>query len=200
MGNALNKHRSKPLLYIQQPEFPEVSIIQQEKISIPVDHSKEQLESDGKGRRKKQKRLPVVDILVIEDKESTEGKITPSEQNAEPSRGKTGRREWVQKGDKNPIAGKSIEHISIDEKDEAKAKEKDSNIKEVIRRLALYPPVLERPICEATIRGERKRFQVLSKRGNFVRIKVDNSIEMYNYKEFYDFQIINPTNNNEDSK
>ncbi|WP_071459170.1 CotO family spore coat protein [Bacillus massilinigeriensis] len=45
-------------------------------------------------------------------------------------------------------------------------------IKELIRKLVHYPPVLDRPFCEITYEGKSIRAQVLSKRGSKVKLKM----------------------------
>ncbi len=64
-------------------------------------------------------------------------------------------------------------------------------LKKLIRRLAVFPRVLERPYCEATIQGKKRIVQILSKRGNKVRVKYrNNQIEAYDIGDFEDLKIL----------
>ena len=60
----------------------------------------------------------------------------------------------------------------VDEKSLEKRK-----LTRLIRRLAFYPNVLSRPICEGEIKGELCIFQVISKRGNRVRILKEQGLD-----------------------
>ncbi|WP_062351995.1 hypothetical protein [Bacillus kwashiorkori] len=64
------------------------------------------------------------------------------------------------------------------------------NLKAIIRRLALYPRVLERPYCQANIHGEKIVFQVLSKRGDNVRLKTKKKIIVCKITDITEFEII----------
>lgn len=64
------------------------------------------------------------------------------------------------------------------------------NMRKLIRRLALYPIGIERPICEAEISGERKKFQVISKRGNRLRIFYKRRYEWVEIDDIKNFTVI----------
>lgn len=66
----------------------------------------------------------------------------------------------------------------------------DNEIKKVISRLARYPNVMKRPMCEAEIGGKKQKFQVESKRGDLVKIKTGKQYYQYAISEFKDFRII----------
>lgn len=66
----------------------------------------------------------------------------------------------------------------------------DSEIKKMISRLARYPNVMKRPMCEAEIGGKKQKFQVESKRGDLVKIKAGKQYYQYAISEFKDFRII----------
>ena len=63
-------------------------------------------------------------------------------------------------------------------------------MKRLIKRLALYPNVIERPLCEAIVHGEKMVFEVISKRGNFVRIRNDRKIEVIHIDEISDLKVL----------
>ncbi|WAA08638.1 hypothetical protein [Fervidibacillus albus] len=227
MEKTTNKHSSKPLLYIQQPDFPEISVPQQEKIFMHIDRTVDGSKMEGKGKRKKQKKIHVGDDTSHEGKAErfsekdekygnspsmSEGNRIDEtdEKNGLLTENVTGERsgfpvasdsekERVQQGEAKEKIGNRYKRIPIEDIEGDEQDGKVGNTKEMIRRLALYPSVLQRPFCEATVQGEKKRFQVLSKRGNLVRIKTGKSIETYHIGEFEDFQILY-SNKNEQSE
>ncbi len=70
-------------------------------------------------------------------------------------------------------------------------KQKKDEIEKLIRRLALYPNVLIRPLCEATINGEKAEIQILSKRGDKIRIRRDRKIETVHIDEIESLTVKN---------
>lgn len=54
--------------------------------------------------------------------------------------------------------------------------QKKEEIRAMITRLAHYPNVIERPFCEAVINGTKVALQIMSKRGDSVKVKIGRSI------------------------
>jgi|GEM_PF-4874606 len=82
---------------------------------------------------------------------------------------------------------------SVDEEEEPLSEEEQRRLelKNLIRRLAVFPRVLERPYCEVTILGQKRIAQILSKRGDKVRIKYrNNKIETYDINDIEDVKIL----------
>lgn len=61
--------------------------------------------------------------------------------------------------------------------------DKSTIINDLIR-LARYPTIIERPYCEVTINGENLIVQILSKRGNEIKVKEGNAIKTYLIRDF----------------
>jgi len=62
-------------------------------------------------------------------------------------------------------------------------------IRQLVRRLAIYPNVLVRPVCEAKINGEKVWIQILTKRGDQVRIRRNRKIETIHIDEIEELEI-----------
>ncbi|WP_033829526.1 hypothetical protein [Bacillus andreraoultii] len=69
-------------------------------------------------------------------------------------------------------------------------KEHRRKIRQLVKRLAFYPSVLDRPICEAKINGEVVNVQIISKRGNKVRIKKGRKLESIHINEIDELTIL----------
>ncbi|MGG5253250.1 hypothetical protein ACQYAD_07120 [Neobacillus sp. SM06] len=63
-------------------------------------------------------------------------------------------------------------------------------LRALITRLARYPNVIERPICEAVLNGKKVNLQVLSKRGDLVKVKVARTIKKIPITEFEQLSIL----------
>ena len=63
-------------------------------------------------------------------------------------------------------------------------------LRTLITRLARYPNVIERPVCEAVINGKKVNLQVLSKRGDLVKVKVARTIKKIPITEFEQLSIL----------
>jgi len=63
-------------------------------------------------------------------------------------------------------------------------------LKSFIRRLALYPDVISRPVCSAIVEGKKINFHIISKRGDLVRIKYNNRVKDVKIDDIKDFTII----------
>lgn len=83
------------------------------------------------------------------------------------------------------------EGVEEEERELTEEEIRQIELKKLIRRLAVFPRVLERPYCEATIHGKKRIVQILSKRGNKVRVKYrNNQIEVYDIGDFDDLKIL----------
>jgi hypothetical protein len=67
--------------------------------------------------------------------------------------------------------------------------ERRREIRQLVRRLAFYPNVLERPVCEAKINGDKVWIQILSKRGDQVRIRRNRKIETIHIDEIEELEV-----------
>lgn len=67
---------------------------------------------------------------------------------------------------------------------------KRTEIKALIRRLSVFPPVLQRPNCEAIIRGESRIIKVISKRGNQVKIQGNNVTEIVEIDDIEELKVL----------
>ena len=63
-------------------------------------------------------------------------------------------------------------------------------LRDILRRLSLYPHVVQRPMCEAVIKGKKMQFQVIGKRGDQIRIKHKRDILNIMIDDIRDFKII----------
>lgn len=73
---------------------------------------------------------------------------------------------------------------------EEEEKEHRRKIRQLVKRLAFYPSVLDRPICEAKINGEEVHVQIISKRGNKVKIKKGRRLESIHINEIDELTIL----------
>jgi len=83
------------------------------------------------------------------------------------------------------------EHSLSDEKNESENNKIDPELKKQIKRLTFLPRVLERPICEAEIEGKKVWFQVLSNRGDYIRIKMNRRTKNINIADIKNFKVLN---------
>ena len=60
----------------------------------------------------------------------------------------------------------------------------------LITRLARYPNVIERPMCEAVIDGKKIKLQVMSKRGDIVKVKIGRTIKKIALTDFEELSIL----------
>ncbi len=63
-------------------------------------------------------------------------------------------------------------------------------LKQTISRLARYPNVIKKPFCEASVNGKKIKFQVESKRGDIVRLRIGKKIQECNIVDLVDFKMI----------
>lgn len=63
-------------------------------------------------------------------------------------------------------------------------KQKNNEIRNKLTRLARYPNVVERPYCNAIINGKSTTVQILSKRGNEIKVKEGHNITTYLISDF----------------
>lgn len=89
----------------------------------------------------------------------------------------------IEEGDGNKEQSVEVQVPEIDE-------ERQSMLRDTLRRLSLYPHVLQRPFCEAEIHGEKVVFQVIGKRGDLIRIKQKKEIKTVNIDEIKNFKIL----------
>jgi hypothetical protein len=95
--------------------------------------------------------------------------------------------------------GKETGETHIEEMNEARDATEESldeeklerrrEIRQLVRRLAFYPNVLERPVCEAKINGDKVWIQILSKRGDQVRIRRNRKIETIHIDEIEELEV-----------
>ncbi|PLR78799.1 hypothetical protein CU633_03120 [Bacillus sp. V3-13] len=67
---------------------------------------------------------------------------------------------------------------------------KRQEIRKKIAHLARYRNSIVKPLCEAIIDGKPIRFQVISKRGNFVKVKIGRHQKKFYINEITDIKII----------
>ncbi|XJZ28203.1 hypothetical protein ACF5W4_05235 [Bacillota bacterium Lsc_1132] len=68
--------------------------------------------------------------------------------------------------------------------------EQQDELRALITRLARYPNVIERPVCEAVIDGKKIKLQVISKRGDMVKVKVARTIKKFAITDFEELSIL----------
>lgn len=88
------------------------------------------------------------------------------------------------KEDETPVT------TATEEKLERDAVEKQQ-MRDTLRRLSLYPHVIQRPLCEAVVNGKTMHFQVIGKRGDQIRIKHKREILDVTIDDIQDLKILN---------
>ncbi len=68
--------------------------------------------------------------------------------------------------------------------------EEKQQLRDTLRRLSLYPHLVQRPTCEAIIKGKKMQFQVIGKRGDQIRIKHKRDIMDIMIDEIREFKIL----------
>ena len=77
---------------------------------------------------------------------------------------------------------------SIDEQEEIDFQTRDLRMKLI--RLSRYPAVVQKPTCELIINGESFIGQIESKRGEILKIKIDDEIRLVTIDEIEDVSVI----------
>ncbi len=85
-----------------------------------------------------------------------------------------------------PIASevKSVAEVSESEAERKKA------VRMTVTRLARYPLVVPKPVCELTIQGEKVNAIIESKRGEMVRLRVGSVTKSFSIDEIEDIKIV----------
>ncbi|MFS8652536.1 MAG: hypothetical protein FWJ66_11580 [Caldibacillus sp.] len=68
--------------------------------------------------------------------------------------------------------------------------EEKQQLRDTLRRLSLYPHLVQRPTCEAIIKGKKMQFQVIGKRGDQIRIKHKREIMDIMIDDIREFKIL----------
>lgn len=79
------------------------------------------------------------------------------------------------------------ESMQIDVSEEV---DKQDAIRALITRLARYPSVIEKPICEAVINGKKVHLQILSKRGETIKVRIARSVKKIEISEIEELSIL----------
>jgi hypothetical protein len=200
-----------PLLYIFQPQTEVGELKMQSRFSFKVHDKKEktdqdlsELEHDASAPVKMEdaENIPPVQLIVEDQLEAMNPDKRDSKKTADPQLVNMFLKTLMPKANEKLI--KNIQEGNLEEQEEvAESKSKneanssksadvqvDSEIKKIISRLARYPNVMKRPMCEAKIGGKKQRFQVESKRGELVKIKSGENYYHYSIADFAEFTIL----------
>ena len=177
----------------ETPFFGEPEGLAKEKSKFPDQHHEDSGQASGNHEEK------VLEIPASETGNQNAQLDPQQEIGVEVSLAEDNIRE-IQRAEQNMLpsqeetSGEEVERQEIQgdsEEEMPEEMEKRKELKNLIRRLAVFPRVLERPYCEAIINGEKRIVQILSKRGNSVRVKYrNNRIETYDIGDFDDLQIL----------
>lgn len=78
---------------------------------------------------------------------------------------------------------------SVAEDSESEAERKKA-VRMTVTRLARYPLVVPKPVCELTIQGEKVNAIIESKRGEMVRLRVGSVTKSFSIDEIEDIKIV----------
>lgn len=85
-----------------------------------------------------------------------------------------------------PIASE-VKSVAEDSESEA---ERKKAVRMTVTRLARYPLVVPKPVCELTIQGEKVNAIIESKRGEMVRLRVGSVTKSFSIDEIEDIKIV----------
>lgn len=178
---------------------------------LPLDLLDETLESDeGTGGGKEQQfEIPVDRMAEVMKEQLAESGKHVKEHNEEHKSKKKADPQLVQmflknlmpKADDNLI--KNIQEGNLNALEEELEPEENSKpqkplvddakyleLKQKVSRLARYPSVLKRPFCEAYLNGRKMKFQIESKRGDLVRLRIGKKVQEYKIDDLVDFKVL----------
>lgn len=82
------------------------------------------------------------------------------------------------------------EGVKDEEESVTSYSERQDEIRALITRLARYPSVIEKPVCEAVIDGKKMKIQIISKRGDTIKVMSARTIKKFEISDFEELSII----------
>jgi hypothetical protein len=160
MKKADDKKKSKPLLFIQQPNFKGSKLEMQNQYYFKFEELNEVKVKDDNLSKS-----PLEMDTHNEPEDEVINKVDQEQKNTELNQVVTeGKTDDNENSQMNQVKNDKQEELVVSG-DELK------QLKDTIMRLALYPRVVKLPFCEADVNGKKIEFQVIGKRNDNVRIK-----------------------------
>lgn len=178
---AKDKLRTKPLMFIQQKEWEYHFVPMQQEYNFTISKVEERVEETEEH--------PVNENAVEADSHLVQHSTVEEDYKSVEESGLTQEGVGVLQARTVEFEKDQTSDSLIEESTSEESKQR-RELKSLITRLSRYPNVIERPVCEAVINGEKLKLQIISKRGETVKVMIARTIRIIDLSEIEELSIL----------